>query len=371
MNSNSYLSRVMTVVCLAALWCVPSFAVAQDGGEDAEEQAGAGEEADEQEQKNGVGEDGYVTPTDKQTALNTAAVEAIKNEEYEQAVKLLRRSLELGEMNITYLNLGRAHQRLDECGAAEAAYLEALSAPPVRNPSAFLVEKKVEQYLQELEDECEEGDWEKTTSGDEGSGNYTWESEQDESAPMMRVGLGVATSSFGAFPAQGQLSSSMGDVANLSYNGAALRVELLGGYFLNDSVAIHAGMVVNYLPAPTNYIEFHDISQEDVSRDNSDGVNSAGFTGLTVGATGYIPGDVFLSGGFGLGLGAVDDDGLDLVVGTGWELNLLLGKDFEITDQFALGLGAYLDIANQPTDAGFRMYGLALGLQTHGTIRFR
>ncbi len=368
MDFCTYAIRPIVVFSLALLCSMPSSVLAQEAGADAEEST---PDAPVEDETNGIDEDGYVTPTDKQTALNTSAVEAIKSEEYEQAVALLRRSLELGEMNITYLNLGRAHQRLAECGSAEDAYLAAVSAPPVRSPSPYLIEKKVEQYMEELEAECDEQDWAKTSTGSSGSGEYSWESKPKGTAPMLRIGLGVASSTYQAAPAQGQLTSNLGDVSFIDYSGPAMRIEFVGGYFLSESFAVHAGLVINYLLLPVNDLQFHDDAQDAVVRDSDDGVYSAGFTQVTAGASGYIPGNLFLSGSFGLALGSVDDEGLDVLIGPGWSFNVLLGKDFKISDQFALGLGAYLDVASQPTDAGFRMAGASLGLQTHGTIRFR
>ncbi|MFP4596685.1 MAG: tetratricopeptide repeat protein [Persicimonas sp.] len=95
-------------------------------------------------------------PSGDQVRLNQAAVEAIVAEDFEKAAKLLESSLELGEHNVTWLNLGRAYQKLGRCKDAKNAYLSAVSAPAVKEPSPKLVNAKAEQYLEEVEESCEE-----------------------------------------------------------------------------------------------------------------------------------------------------------------------------------------------------------------------
>lgn len=95
-------------------------------------------------------------PSDDQMRLNKSAVDAIVEEDYERAVKLLESSLEMGELNVTWLNLGRALQKMERCAEAKNAYLSAVSAPAVDTPSPRLVNGKVEQYLEEIEEDCQE-----------------------------------------------------------------------------------------------------------------------------------------------------------------------------------------------------------------------
>ncbi|QDG49504.1 hypothetical protein FIV42_01750 [Persicimonas caeni] len=95
-------------------------------------------------------------PSDDQVKLNQSAVEAILAEDYEKAAGLLEASLELGQLNVTWLNLGRAYQKLGRCDEARKAYLSVVTAPAVDEPPAKLINAKAEQYLEELEGECEE-----------------------------------------------------------------------------------------------------------------------------------------------------------------------------------------------------------------------
>jgi tetratricopeptide (TPR) repeat protein len=100
--------------------------------------------------------DGPVEPTEEQKALNDKGVKALIAKDYERAVALLNESLALGEFNITYLNLGRAYQKLGQCEEARNAYLSAVSAPAVEEPAQRIVDAKADQYLTELEEECAE-----------------------------------------------------------------------------------------------------------------------------------------------------------------------------------------------------------------------
>ncbi|QDG54205.1 hypothetical protein FIV42_26715 [Persicimonas caeni] len=93
-----------------------------------------------------------------QTKLNDEAVSAIIRGEPERAVALLNESLAYGEANITYLNLGRAYQKLDKCAEAREAYAKVATAPAVEEPPATVVLQKTEEYLAELdEQDCKGG----------------------------------------------------------------------------------------------------------------------------------------------------------------------------------------------------------------------
>lgn len=75
-----------------------------------------------------------LNPSDDQVKLNQSAVEAILAEDYEKAAGLLEASLELGQLNVTWLNLGRAYQKLGRCDEARKAYLSVVTAPAVDEP---------------------------------------------------------------------------------------------------------------------------------------------------------------------------------------------------------------------------------------------
>lgn len=97
---------------------------------------------------------GTVEPTDAQLELNETAVSASLSGDHATAVELFRASLELGALNITYLNLGRAHAALDRCGEAEKAYKAARKAPPVADPPPDQIDQLVDKYLVELHEGC-------------------------------------------------------------------------------------------------------------------------------------------------------------------------------------------------------------------------
>lgn len=91
-----------------------------------------------------------VTPTETQFKLYQEGAEAYGAGEYSKAVDLFRASLRLGELNITYLNLGRALFKLGDCQEASTAYAKALTAPKIANPTPMQVLTKVEEYKKDL-----------------------------------------------------------------------------------------------------------------------------------------------------------------------------------------------------------------------------
>ncbi len=95
-------------------------------------------------------QDDIVVPTQTQFNLYQEGAEAYAAEEYSKAVDLFRASLRLGELNITYLNLGRALFKLGDCQEASAAYAKALTAPKIANPTPMQVLTKVEEYKRDL-----------------------------------------------------------------------------------------------------------------------------------------------------------------------------------------------------------------------------
>jgi hypothetical protein len=96
--------------------------------------------------------------SERQTKLNDEAVSAIIRGEPERAVALLNESLAYGEANITYLNLGRAYQKLDKCAEAREAYAKVATAPAVEEPPANVVLQKTDEYLAELDEQDCTGD---------------------------------------------------------------------------------------------------------------------------------------------------------------------------------------------------------------------
>lgn len=93
-------------------------------------------------------------PTDAQTSLNDDGVRAMIEGDYAGAVSLLERSIRLGEINVTYLNLGRAYQKLGRCAKAREALQKAKTSPAVADPPASEVAAVSDQYLAELDKNC-------------------------------------------------------------------------------------------------------------------------------------------------------------------------------------------------------------------------
>ncbi len=98
----------------------------------------------------------YAQPTPDQQELNTDAVEAMIKDNYARAAALLEQSNLISELNVAYLNLGRAYQKLGKCAKARAALHKALTAPKVAKPRPEIVAKKAHAYLDELDKTCKE-----------------------------------------------------------------------------------------------------------------------------------------------------------------------------------------------------------------------
>lgn len=94
--------------------------------------------------------------TDRQIELNEEGVRAIISGDHEKAVAVLSESLAYGEANATYLNLGRAYQKLGNCQEAREALNRALTAPVVDDPPPRVIDKKAKEYLGELDEMCPE-----------------------------------------------------------------------------------------------------------------------------------------------------------------------------------------------------------------------
>ncbi len=99
-------------------------------------------------------DDEIVTPKPLQFDLYTQGAEAYKNGEYQKAIDLFEASLAIGELNITYLNLGRSFFKLGQCEKANEAYAKARTAPKIANPSPMAVLKKIDEFSAELPKEC-------------------------------------------------------------------------------------------------------------------------------------------------------------------------------------------------------------------------
>ncbi|MBA2663105.1 MAG: hypothetical protein H0U74_12485 [Bradymonadaceae bacterium] len=95
-----------------------------------------------------------VAPTDAQLELNAQGIEAIVEADFARAIRLFRASLDLGELNITYVNLGRSHQRAGDCKSAEQGFVRALEAPAIADPSPEAIAAVIARYRAELQASC-------------------------------------------------------------------------------------------------------------------------------------------------------------------------------------------------------------------------
>lgn len=98
--------------------------------------------------------EGPATVSPAQAQLNDEAVEAVASGDLEKAVRLFRASLDVGELNITWLNLGRTLSKLGRCGEAEEAYKKTLEAPRVAEPTPLEVDAIVARYRLEMRETC-------------------------------------------------------------------------------------------------------------------------------------------------------------------------------------------------------------------------
>ncbi|PJB33787.1 MAG: hypothetical protein CO108_30070 [Deltaproteobacteria bacterium CG_4_9_14_3_um_filter_63_12] len=101
-----------------------------------------------------VDEDGFAIVSEAQGQLNAEGIQAMQAEDWVKAIRLFTSANDLAELNLTYLNLGRALTRAGRCEEAIVAYDKVLDTPKVREPSPDLVEKKLNDYRVELAKLC-------------------------------------------------------------------------------------------------------------------------------------------------------------------------------------------------------------------------
>lgn len=135
--------RVIFALILSIGMLSASIATAQDDGGD-------------KQQKTEIGEEGFAKPSDAQLQMNKKAVNAVVAKNYQKAINLFQGSLELGKLNITYLNLGRAHQKAGNCREAYDAFKKAIAkdTPKLKKPTPERVKERAKRYMEELKRTC-------------------------------------------------------------------------------------------------------------------------------------------------------------------------------------------------------------------------
>ncbi|MGM0555316.1 MAG: tetratricopeptide repeat protein [Myxococcota bacterium] len=152
--------------------CTASTAFAQDGGE---------ESARTQDRP-------AAELTEEQLVLNDEAVRSLIEGDYAGAVAMLTRSIKLGASNVAYLNLGRAYQKMGNCEDAREALEKVETAPVVENPPPSEVNKRADEFLGELEQECDADEQPAEPGAEEGDPAKTsGEPPESEELPNPRL----------------------------------------------------------------------------------------------------------------------------------------------------------------------------------------
>ncbi len=89
-----------------------------------------------------------------QKRINDEASQAVAAGDYDRAILLLRSSLELNPLDITWLNLGRVYQKAGRCPEARDAYRDALSAPAAEGVPDGMIADRASKWTTELLDTC-------------------------------------------------------------------------------------------------------------------------------------------------------------------------------------------------------------------------
>lgn len=97
---------------------------------------------------------GSVELTEQQVGLNAQAFEAAIAGEHDKAVRLLKASLNLGEANVVYLNLGRSLFNAGQCAEAVEAYNAVEDAPAVADPPPDAIAELLTKFRQDVSESC-------------------------------------------------------------------------------------------------------------------------------------------------------------------------------------------------------------------------
>lgn len=105
-----------------------------------------------------------IAPTEKQQELNSLGLDAVSKQNYAKAVSYFEESLFLGELNTTWLYLGRAYKKMGECEEAEYALGQVFDTRHSSERSPEFIERKAADALAALSEQCAEDDGVEPTS---------------------------------------------------------------------------------------------------------------------------------------------------------------------------------------------------------------
>lgn len=211
-------------------------------------------------------------PSSRQVALNARAVEAIENGQYSLAINRLEESLELGPLNITYLNLGRAYQLMGRCAQAIEAYEKVEGAPHVPRPEHRVILAKTSTYLDETRTTCTQGSTQQEGAGSgkggvkivvrEQSANlqpWAWAATSAGAALVLTsVGLHLGARSIRSDLEVAQRNED-GQVTGVTQDEAYRRTDRANTF---DTIALSAGIVGGVFTVVGTYLFVTDASQE-------------------------------------------------------------------------------------------------------------
>lgn len=95
-----------------------------------------------------------IEPTEEQISLSREAYEAIQAQDWEQAIDIYQRLLDLGPLNSAYASLGYAYFKAGRCEEARDAYDASSVAPKVSNPTPEQVDTLLGRYREMLMEQC-------------------------------------------------------------------------------------------------------------------------------------------------------------------------------------------------------------------------
>lgn len=165
--------RIASPLVLLTMLTVSSPVFAQQPGSGQAEEPAAPEEGDAAATEQGDGapeetpqpepvspKDGdFTEATPAQLEMNEKAIQAVERKEFDKAIDLFEASIRLGELNITYLNMGRTYAKMNECVKAKEIYRKARQTPyKVPNPPPNVVSDALNTYESELYESCPYGE---------------------------------------------------------------------------------------------------------------------------------------------------------------------------------------------------------------------